>query len=77
MPGKEEFHETLRYFRSELKLSGVDVQLSTRVVADDLAGCVWCVETALVVVAPVLPARRIRRLKAALRTREQRLILHP
>ena len=26
VPGKEEFHETLRYFRSELKLSGDDDQ---------------------------------------------------
>ena len=26
VPGKEEFHETLRYFKSELRLSGVTVQ---------------------------------------------------
>ncbi|KAL1511794.1 hypothetical protein AB1Y20_005080 [Prymnesium parvum] len=37
VPGKEEFYETLRYFDAELKLSGVDVRLSTRVGASELA----------------------------------------
>jgi len=36
IPGKEEFYETLRYFRSELQISGVDVRLGTKVGADDL-----------------------------------------
>lgn len=36
IPGKEEFHETLRYFRHELAETGVTVRLNTRVSADDL-----------------------------------------
>lgn len=36
IPGKEEFHETLRYFRVMLDKHGVDVRLNTRVSADDL-----------------------------------------
>ncbi|MEV7194239.1 NADPH-dependent 2,4-dienoyl-CoA reductase [Streptomyces sp. NPDC093510] len=37
VPGKEEFDETLRYFRTQLDLRGVDVRLNTVVTADDLA----------------------------------------
>jgi 2,4-dienoyl-CoA reductase (NADPH2) len=37
VPGKEEFHETLRYFRRQLELTGVDLQLNTRVDAELLA----------------------------------------
>jgi hypothetical protein len=36
VPGKEEFHETLRYFGRELSLSGVALKLGTRVAASDL-----------------------------------------
>ncbi|HLT03777.1 MAG TPA: NADPH-dependent 2,4-dienoyl-CoA reductase [Pseudomonas sp.] len=36
VPGKEEFHETLRYFRNRLDGTGVEVRLNTRVSADDL-----------------------------------------
>src|SRR5436190_18808752 len=36
IPGKEEFAETLRYFRVRLARLGVNVQLNCRVVADDL-----------------------------------------
>ncbi len=36
IPGKEEFHETLRYFRERLADTGVDVQLGTRVDAEAL-----------------------------------------
>ena len=36
IPGKEEFHETLRYFRRKIELTGVDLQLNRRVGADDL-----------------------------------------
>ncbi|MFE7381654.1 FAD-dependent oxidoreductase [Streptomyces zhihengii] len=36
IPGKEEFGETLRYFRTQLAERGVDVRLSTRVTAADL-----------------------------------------
>ncbi|MDH4418455.1 MAG: NADPH-dependent 2,4-dienoyl-CoA reductase [Acidovorax sp.] len=38
VPGKEEFYETLRYYRRQLDLHGVDVRLNTRVEANDLAG---------------------------------------
>ncbi|ANH90226.1 NADPH-dependent 2,4-dienoyl-CoA reductase [Streptomyces sp. SAT1] len=38
VPGKQEFDETLRYFRHRLAALGVDVRLDTRVGAADLAG---------------------------------------
>lgn len=38
IPGKEEFHETLRYFRYKLAETGVEVRLDTRVDAAALAG---------------------------------------
>lgn len=38
VPGKEEFHETLRYFNKQLQLTGVDVKLGTAATAQDLAG---------------------------------------
>ncbi|MBD9436631.1 NADPH-dependent 2,4-dienoyl-CoA reductase [Pseudoxanthomonas sp. PXM03] len=38
IPGKEEFHETLRYFRHRLEETRVDVKLSSPVTAADLAG---------------------------------------
>jgi 2,4-dienoyl-CoA reductase (NADPH2) len=31
VPGKEEFHETIRYFKRKLELTGVNVQLNRRV----------------------------------------------
>ena len=37
IPGKEEFHETLRYFSRQIELTGVDLRLSTEVNAEDLA----------------------------------------
>jgi 2,4-dienoyl-CoA reductase (NADPH2) len=37
IPGKEEFNETLRYFRRELELGGVDVRLGRTASAEDLA----------------------------------------
>jgi 2,4-dienoyl-CoA reductase (NADPH2) len=37
IPGKEEFHETLRYFGRRLELTGVKLHLNTRVTADMLA----------------------------------------
>lgn len=36
VPGKEEFDETLRYYRAQLELHGVDVRLNTPVSAADL-----------------------------------------
>ncbi|KAF1709401.1 NADPH-dependent 2,4-dienoyl-CoA reductase [Pseudoxanthomonas kalamensis DSM 18571] len=38
IPGKEEFHETLRYFRHRLEETGVEQKLSTPVDAGDLDG---------------------------------------
>ncbi|NDK39280.1 NADPH-dependent 2,4-dienoyl-CoA reductase [Pseudoxanthomonas gei] len=38
IPGKEEFHETLRYFRHKLEETGVQVRLGTVATADNLAG---------------------------------------
>ncbi|MFI0986027.1 FAD-dependent oxidoreductase [Streptomyces exfoliatus] len=38
VPGKDEFDETLRYFRVQLAEHGVEVRLNTRVAADDLEG---------------------------------------
>ena len=37
IPGKEEFAETLRYYRRRFEVLGVDVRLGTRADADDLA----------------------------------------
>ena len=37
VPGKEEFYETIRYFRRQLELTKVEVHLNTRVDADFLA----------------------------------------
>jgi 2,4-dienoyl-CoA reductase (NADPH2) len=38
IPGKEEFNASLDYYRVELEKSGVDLQLSTHITAEDLAG---------------------------------------
>jgi len=38
VPGKEEFHETLRYFRRRIELTGVELVLSRRVEAAALTG---------------------------------------
>ena len=37
VPGKEEFYETLRYFGKQIELTGVKLQLNTRVGAQELA----------------------------------------
>ncbi|WP_137937763.1 NADPH-dependent 2,4-dienoyl-CoA reductase [Chitinivorax sp. B] len=36
IPGKEEFYETIRYFKRQLELTGVEVKLNTRVTAQQL-----------------------------------------
>ena len=36
IPGKEEFHEMLRYFERQIELKGVNVHLDKRVTADEL-----------------------------------------
>lgn len=38
VPGKQEFDETLRYFRHQLIAAGVEVRLGARVAVDDLGG---------------------------------------
>jgi len=38
VPGKEEFHDMLRYFSRKLDTTGVDLRLNTHVAAADLAG---------------------------------------
>lgn len=38
IPGKEEFHETIRYFRKQITLTGVQLELKTNVVVKDLIG---------------------------------------
>jgi 2,4-dienoyl-CoA reductase (NADPH2) len=38
VPGKEEFHETLRYFRKQIDLTGVQLKLNTRVTPEQLKG---------------------------------------
>lgn len=38
IPGKEEFHETLRYFARRIEQTGVELRLDTRADADALAG---------------------------------------
>jgi 2,4-dienoyl-CoA reductase (NADPH2) len=52
IPGKEEFAETLRYFRARLARFGVNVQLNRRVVADDL-----CNFDEVIVATGVVPRR--------------------
>ncbi len=37
VPGKEEFFETLRYFKRKIETTGVDLRLNTRVSAEELA----------------------------------------
>jgi 2,4-dienoyl-CoA reductase (NADPH2) len=37
IPGKEEFHETLRYFRHKLEETGVEVKLATQATAETLS----------------------------------------
>jgi 2,4-dienoyl-CoA reductase (NADPH2) len=38
IPGKEEFYETIRYFKKQIELHGVDLKLNTKVAANDLRG---------------------------------------
>lgn len=38
IPGKEEFYETIRYYNKQIQLTGVKLNLNTRVSADDLKG---------------------------------------
>ncbi len=38
IPGKEEFHETIRYFNAKIEKHGVNLKLNTRVAVSDLEG---------------------------------------
>ncbi|MEO0618708.1 MAG: NADPH-dependent 2,4-dienoyl-CoA reductase [Pseudomonadota bacterium] len=38
IPGKEEFYETLRYFRRRIEITGVNLHLEKHIEADELAG---------------------------------------
>ncbi|KTB58114.1 2,4-dienoyl-CoA reductase [Pseudomonas viridiflava ICMP 13104] len=56
VPGKEEFSETLRYFRNKLEETGVQVRLGTRVKADDLVGAGFDEVILATGIAPRTPA---------------------
>ena len=58
IPGKEEFHETLRYFRRELELGGVDIRLGRAASAEDLASGAYdhvVLATGVLPRVPVIP----------------------
>ncbi|MFG2143375.1 FAD-dependent oxidoreductase [Streptomyces sp. NPDC048696] len=60
VPGKEEFEETLRYYRTQLELRGVDVRLNTTVSAADLADGTYdevVVATGVTPRTPEIPGR--------------------
>ncbi len=56
IPGKEEFHETLRYFRCQIDLTGVTLRLNHRVTAQELAGAGYDQIVLATGVRPRLPA---------------------
>ena len=56
VPGKEEFAETLRYFRNTLQETGVHLRLGTRVKADDLLGAGFDEVILATGIAPRTPA---------------------
>jgi len=56
IPGKEEFHETLRYFGRQIELHGVDLRLGRRVAADELLGAAYDEIVVATGVSPRLPA---------------------
>ncbi|MCB1661758.1 MAG: NADPH-dependent 2,4-dienoyl-CoA reductase [Pseudomonadales bacterium] len=41
VPGKNEFYETLRYYQRQIELSGVNLQLNTRINVNDLNAADW------------------------------------
>lgn len=55
VPGKEEFDETLRYFRTQLELHGVDVKLNTRATAQELAKAAYDEVVVATGVSPRIP----------------------
>ncbi|ADX46329.1 2,4-dienoyl-CoA reductase (NADPH) [Paracidovorax avenae ATCC 19860] len=56
VPGKEEFYETLRYFRRQLELHRVTVKLGQRIGADELAGAGFDEVVLATGIAPRIPA---------------------
>lgn len=83
VPGKEEFDETLRYYRAQLELHGVDVRLNTPVSAADLTPDAY---DEVVVATGVTPhprdrgarppqRRRLPRRPARRRTRRERVAI--
>jgi 2,4-dienoyl-CoA reductase (NADPH2) len=56
IPGKEEFHETLRYFRRQLEVHYVDLRLGRRVGADELAAAGYDAVVLATGIAPRTPA---------------------
>lgn len=65
IPGKEEFNETLRYFRTQLELHGVEVRLGTRVTADDLAPAAYDEIVVATGVTPRTPRSRASTTRAS------------
>ncbi|ATL25841.1 NADPH-dependent 2,4-dienoyl-CoA reductase [Streptomyces formicae] len=55
VPGKQEFDETLRYFRTQLELRGVDVRLNTVVTAEELAEAAYDEVVVATGVSPRVP----------------------
>ncbi|WP_199232278.1 NADPH-dependent 2,4-dienoyl-CoA reductase [Rubrivivax albus] len=56
IPGKEEFHETLRYFRRQIERTGVQLKLGRRVGAQELIDGGWDVVVLATGVTPRTPA---------------------
>jgi 2,4-dienoyl-CoA reductase (NADPH2) len=54
IPGKEEFNETIRYFRKQLELHGVQVRLNAKATAADLLAAGY---EAVVLASGVIPRR--------------------
>lgn len=63
VPGKEEFDETLRYFRVQLAEHGIDVRLNTYVTAADLEG--YDEVVVATGVTPARPGSRVRTTRAS------------
>lgn len=76
IPGKEEFAETLRYYRRQLELTKVQVELGTRATADDLIGAYdeVVVATGVTPACPQSPASTTR---ACCRTRRSSARVRP
>ncbi|RMV15924.1 NADPH-dependent 2,4-dienoyl-CoA reductase [Pseudomonas savastanoi] len=56
VPGKEEFSETLRYFRNKVEETGVQLRLGTRIKAEDLLGAGFDEVILATGIAPRTPA---------------------